>query len=132
MVTFKAVIGTKDGKSVQKDIVDPQSNFFIGKSIGAKISGSDIGFEGYEFQLTGGSDACGFPMRREIPGTLRKKIFAASGVGLKKQGKGIRVRKTVCAGTIHDKISQINIKVLKTGKAPLVEAAPAATEEKKE
>ena len=79
MVTFKVVIGTKDGKCVQKEIAPPQSDAILGIKVGDKVTGSAIGFDGYEFMLTGGSDHCGFPMRKEIPGVGRKKIFAIQG-----------------------------------------------------
>ncbi|MFC1774689.1 30S ribosomal protein S6e [Nanoarchaeota archaeon] len=132
MATFKIVIGTKEGKCLQKEIQEPQSSIFLGKRIGQKVEGKDIGLEGYEFEITGGSDNCGFPMRKEIPGTLRKKIFAIKGVGLRRKGKGIRVRKTVCGNTIHEKTVQINLKILKEGKQKLFEKEVKKEESKKE
>ncbi|MBD3318413.1 30S ribosomal protein S6e [Candidatus Woesearchaeota archaeon] len=128
MVTFKIVIGTKQGKCVQKDITDPQSAALLGKKVGDVLRGDDIGLAGYEFLITGGSDHCGFPMRKEIQGQGRKRIFAIEGVGLKKKAKGIRVRKTVCGNMIHEKISQVNLKITKEGKEPLI--APAEPEKK--
>lgn len=130
MATFKLVIGTKEGKCVQKDCPEPQSNSLLGKKIGDKIDGKLLGFEGYEFLLTGGSDYCGFPMRKDVDGVGRKRILAVEGVGLKKKAKGIRVRKTVCGNTVHPKIVQVNLKVLQSGKEPLI--PPAAEGEKKE
>lgn len=123
MVTFKLVIGTKNGQCVQKEVTDDTAQVLVGKTLGSTVSGDEIGLAGYEFTITGGSDFCGFPMRKEVPGTRRKKIFATKGVGLKNQGKGVRVRKTVCGNTIHDKITQINLKVTKEGPSPLVEPA---------
>ena len=129
MVSFKVVIGNKEGKCVQKEIADPKSGVLFGKKIGDKIDGSSLGFDGYEFEITGGSDFCGIPMRKEVPGSLRKQIFATHGVGLRKSAKGIRVRKTVCGNTIHDKTAQINLKVLVEGSQKLIEAkAPEAKE----
>ena len=128
MVSFKVVIGTKEGKCVQKEIQEPEAKTLLGKKIGDTINGDHLGLSGYEFQVTGGSDYCGFPMRKDVEGFARKRILAVSGVGLKKEAKGIRIRKTVCGNTIHPKISQVNLKVTKEGKEPLV--APAA--EKKE
>jgi len=132
MGNFKVVIGTKEGKCLQKELEG--ANSLLNKRIGDKISGDDIGFAGYEFELTGGSDHCGFPMRRDVVGTGRKRIFAIQGVGLKKKGKGIRVRKTVCGNTIHPNIVQVNLKVLKEGSASLFEEkkAEAPKEEPKE
>ncbi|MEM3154322.1 MAG: 30S ribosomal protein S6e [Candidatus Woesearchaeota archaeon] len=128
MVSFKVVIGTKNGRCVQKEIREPEAKTFLGKKIGDTISGDAIGLTGYEFVVTGGSDYCGFPMRKDVEGFARKRILAVKGVGLKMKAKGIRQRKTVCGNTIHPKISQVNLKVTKEGKEPL--AAPA--EEKKE
>ncbi len=121
MTAFKIVIGTKKGKCLQKELSEDESSSFIGKKIGEKIAGETIGFAGYEFEITGGSDSCGFPMRKDIDGPIRKRIFAVQGVGLKKKGKGIKVRKTVCGNAVHAKISQINLKILKEGKEKLIE-----------
>jgi len=142
MAEFKLVIGFKDGKCVQREAKEDTAKVLVGKKIGDKINGDDIGLAGYEFELTGGSDYCGFPMRKDVQGSARKRILAVKGIGLKKKGKGVRQRKTVCGNTVHAKISQVNLKVLKEGKekltvakkegeaeAPKAEAKPA---EKKE
>ena len=131
MVSFKVVIGTKEGKCVQKDIQEPEAKLFLGRKIGDAISGDNIGLAGYEFQITGGSDYCGFPMRKDVEGFARKKILAVEGIGLKKKAKGIRVRKTVCGNTIHPKISQVNLKVTKEGKEPLAMPKKEGEAEKK-
>lgn len=118
MVDFKVVISTKDGKSVQREVKEPESAVFLGKKIGEVIKGESINLTG-ELQISGGSDYCGFPMRKDVPGTGRKRILAVTGIGLRKKGKGQRQRKTVCGNTIHAKISQINLKVVKEGKEKL-------------
>jgi small subunit ribosomal protein S6e len=129
MVSFKVVIGTKGGKCLQKDIQEPEAKTLLGKKIGDAIHGDSIGLSGYEFQITGGSDYCGFPMRKDVDGLARKRILAVEGIGLKKENKGVRQRKTVCGNTIHPKIAQVNLKVTKEGKEPFV--FPVKTEEKK-
>lgn len=129
MITFKVVIGTKDGKCIQKEVGEPDSKSLIGKKIGDTIKGELFGLTGYEFLITGGSDHAGFPMRKDIPGQGRKRILAVEAIGLKKARKGQRQRKTVCGNTIHSNISQINLKITQEGKMPL--AAPKE-EEKKE
>ncbi|MBW2973600.1 30S ribosomal protein S6e [Candidatus Woesearchaeota archaeon] len=131
MVGFKVVIGTKDGKCVQKEVSEEDSKNLMGKKIGEAIKGEILGLTGYEFEITGGTDYAGFPMRKDIAGMGRKRILAVSGIGLKKKAKGIRKRKTVCGNTIHAKISQINLKVLKEGKEKLA-AAPKEGEAPKE
>ncbi len=120
MVSFKLVIGTKAGKCVQKEIQEPEARTLLGKKVGDKLSGDTVGLAGYEFLITGGSDYCGFPMRKDVEGFGRKRILAVAGIGLKKKAKGIRQRKTVCGNTIHPKIVQVNLKVLTEGKEPLI------------
>lgn len=138
MAEFKIVIGTKSGKCVQKEVKDAPAKSLLGKKIGEKISGDEIGLAGYELELTGGSDYCGFPMRKDVQGTARKRILAISGVGLRKKGKGTKQRKTVCGNTVHSRISQVNLRVLKEGKEKLGEekkeerAAEVPKEGKKE
>ncbi len=132
MVSFKVVIGTKEGKCLQKEVAEPDASHFLGKKVGDKIAGEAIGFTGYEFEITGGSDYAGFPMRKDIPGVGRKRILAVEGIGLKKIAKGIRIRKTVCGNTIHPKIAQINMKILKAGAAPLPLPEPKPKEKKEE
>ncbi|MBS3148020.1 30S ribosomal protein S6e [Candidatus Woesearchaeota archaeon] len=120
MATFKLVIGTKGGKCVQKDLAEPTSDLLLGKKVGDKVEGDSIGFAGYEFQITGGSDYCGFPMRKDVEGPGRRRVLEISGIGLKQKAKGIRQRKTVCGNTIHQKTVQVNLKVLQEGKEPFV------------
>ena len=122
MVEFKLVIGNpKNGKSYQREVKDKDAKAFIGKSIGETIKGDLFGLNGYEFQITGGSDYCGFPMRKDNNGTGRKRILATKGTGIKTKVKGLKVRKIVAGNTIHSKISQINLKILKFGKEKLQE-----------
>ena len=115
MADFKLTIANpKTGKCVQRELKD--SKELIGKKIGDKIEGSTIGLADYELELTGGSDNSGFPMRKDVQGSGRKRILAVGGVGIKKKSRGIKQRKTVCGNTIHEKITQVNLKVLKQGK----------------
>lgn len=142
MADFKVVLNDpKSGKSAQREIKDDVAKKFIGLKIGDTVKGELLDLTGYEFEITGGSDYAGFPMRKDVQGTGRKKILAVQGTGLKKKAKGIKQRKTVCGNTIHAKIVQINLKAVKQGKQPLVEkkagegATPAvekAAEPKKE
>ncbi len=138
MAELKLVINDpKTGKAVQKELKDDAVQPFMGLKIGDKVNGELLDLTGYEFEITGGSDFAGFPMRKDVPGTARKRILAISGVGLnnkkkyrkkKKKGlrtmKGMRQRKTVAGNTVFDKTAQLNLKVIKAGKADLF-AAPA-------
>lgn len=131
MVTFKLVISdAKSGKTVQKEVMDSDATHFLNKKLGDKADGSSFGLAGYEFEITGGSDLCGFPMRKGVPGIKRKKILTYESVGFsgiakgrtkrKKKNRpkryGLRRKKTVCGEVIYEQTSQINLKVLKQGK----------------
>jgi small subunit ribosomal protein S6e len=126
MAEFKLVIGQKDGKSVQKTLKEPEAGALLNLKIGDKVSGDKMGLAGYEFEITGGSDYCGFPMRKDLPGVARKRVILTKGVGMRDSIQGLRKRKTICGNAIHLKISQVNLKILKEGKEKLV------SEEKKE
>ncbi|MCK5282562.1 MAG: 30S ribosomal protein S6e [Nanoarchaeota archaeon] len=134
MADFKLCIADpKSGKTYQKEVKDNEADHFIGKNIGETVSGDQIGISGYEFIITGGSDNCGFPMRKGILG-VRKRLTLLGGVGLKKRfSKGIKKRKTVCGHKINPSISQINLKVNKEGSKKLDDIiGKAGGEEKKE
>jgi len=114
---IKLCLGFK-GKSYNKTISDSEFNIFRGKKLGDKVTGlSDL--KGYEFLITGGSDKSGFPMRKDIDGSLRKKAFLSGGVGVHIKRKGMRVRKSVRGNLIAEDIVQINLKVLKEGEKKL-------------
>jgi small subunit ribosomal protein S6e len=121
MVEFKLTIADgKSGKCTQKTISETSAKNLIGQKIGQSIKGELIDLQEYEFMITGGSDKCGFPMRKGIQ-TPRKRILIEGGVGFKNKRKGMRKRKTVCGETINEKISQINLKITKYGSKPLSE-----------
>ena len=130
MATFKLVLGFKNGSCFQREVKEADAAYFLGKKVGDKVQGSHFGLEGYEFLISGGSDHAGFPMRRDVGGAARKRIFAVEGIGLKKRGKGVKYRFTVAGNTVHEKTAQINLKVLKEGKEKF--EAPKKEEEKKE
>ena len=115
MTSFKINIAdVKTGKCYKTEVKDAQAASFMGLNIGEKVEGGKIGIDGYEFQVTGGTDYCGFPMRHGILG-IRKKIAIYKGIGFKGGLKGIKKRKTVCGHKINESIAAINLKVLKEG-----------------
>lgn len=130
MVEFKVVIGAKDGKSYQKVVADPLSDNLLKKRIGEALKGDLLGFPGYEFQITGGSDKCGFPMRKGIQ-QPRKKVLIGGSVGFhgkNRKGKtqyGLVRRRTVCGEMVTKIIHQINLKVITEGPEPFT--APEKT-----
>lgn len=110
----------KEGKCYQKELKAPQTTALIGKNIGETIPGDAVDLPGFEFQITGGSDYCGFPMRKGILG-VRKKITLYGGVGFSGGAEGERRRKTVCGHKINETITQLNLKVTKEGAKKLSE-----------
>lgn len=132
MASFKLCISEpSSGKTFQKEVKDASAKAFIGLNIGEAIKGDSFDMGGYELQITGGSDYCGFPMRKGILG-MRKKIALYGGVGFKGGAKGIKRRKTVCGHKIHEKISQINLKVIKEGSKKLADIFGAGEAKKEE
>jgi len=154
MAEFKVVIGDKSTKKCyQKEIKDDMAEKLIGLKIGDAFAGEILDLPGYELQITGGSDYCGFPMRKDVTGAQRKIIFAVKGVGVKNKKhlpnpkkkigkkylrtmKGMRRKKTVAGNTVYEKTAQINAKVIKAGSQPIEKPAepeaPAEGEAKKE
>ena len=121
MAGFKVNIADpKDGKCYKTEVKDAHAAPFIGLDIGEKIEGSKIGIDGYEFQVTGGTDYCGFPMRKGILG-VRKRMVIYPGVGFRGGLKGMKKRKTICGHKINESITAINIKVTKEGAKKLSE-----------
>jgi small subunit ribosomal protein S6e len=132
MVEFKLTIADpKTGKCVQKTVEGEATKRLIGLKLGETVKGEAIDLTGYEFLITGGSDYCGFPMRKGIQGT-RKKILIEKGVGFAGGKKGIKRRKTVCGEAINDMVTQINLKITKQGKANLFEGAEKKEEAPKQ
>ncbi|MGM5484788.1 MAG: S6e family ribosomal protein [Nanobdellota archaeon] len=142
MVDLKVVISNK-GKTFQKEVQDAKS--FLDKKIGDKIKGEVLDYTGYEFEITGGSDKSGFPMRKDVEGNGRGKILAVEGTGLhRKKSKtnkgnlkfhGAKQRKTVSGNTIGPRTAQVNLKITKEGKEKIAELQPKEEqkeEEKKE
>ena len=133
MVSFKLCISDPStGRTFQKEVKDSMARPFIGLNIGESIKGDNFELSGYDFQITGGSDYCGFPMRKGILGQ-RKKITIYGGIGFRGAEKGIQKRKTVCGHKIHENISQVNLKVLKAGAKKLNEifGVPEGKQEEK-
>ena len=135
MADLKLVLADpKTGKCYQREVKEAEAEVFLGKQIGKKVKGDSFGLNGYEFEITGGSDSSGFPMRKDIDGVGRKRILIISGVGAKRKRKGQRQRKTVRGNTIGQKTNQVNLKILKYGKTNLgvAEVKPAEEGEKRD
>lgn len=99
----------EEGKSwqIEKDAVA-----LVGTKIGESFNGSFLGLNGYELELTGGSDEDGFPMRKSLEGSGRSKVLMKRGPGYNPKEKGVKRRKTVRGNTISEDIIQVNVKVI--------------------
>ncbi|MBS3091604.1 30S ribosomal protein S6e [Candidatus Pacearchaeota archaeon] len=121
-MVFKLNISDK-GKAWK---LETESEFFVGKNLGDKIQGKEIKpeLEGYELEITGGSDSAGFPLYNELPGLNLRKVMLKKGWGMKDNTEGVRRKKTVRGKTISTATSLINLKVIKQGSKPLIEIFP--------
>ncbi len=118
----------KTGKSYKKE---GDAQIYMGKKIGDKVDGSFIGMNGYELEITGGSDKDGFAMRGDLSGAGRKKPLVISGVGARPKDKGVKQRKTVHGNVIDETINQLNLKIVKYGKDDVEKALGLVKEEEK-
>ncbi|MFX1481349.1 MAG: S6e family ribosomal protein [Promethearchaeota archaeon] len=124
------------GKGLSKLIeIDEKKFRFEGMKIGDSFKGGLIGFTNYEFEITGGSDTSGFPMRKDVHGPVKKKILVSKrGIGYKQKAekrrrkthrgietkrKGEKRRRTVRGNEITYDMTLINLKVVKYGEAEL-------------
>lgn len=128
---LKLNISEKSGKTIQKALSEDNSKNLFGKRIGEKFKGEIVDLTGYEFEITGGSDNAGFPMRKDVDGQSRNKILINEGIGFhNKRKEGMRVRKTVSGNTISRNTAQLNVKILKEGKENLFVEKTESAEEK--
>ena len=121
MVEMRLVIGTKSGKTYQIVLSEEQARNLVGLKIGDRFKGELVGLPGYEFEIRGGTDKDGFPMRGDLQGTIRKRLLLAQGPGYRPKEKGVRRRKMIRGNTVDLDIAQLNVKVVKEGKKSLEE-----------
>ncbi|MBW6451710.1 MAG: 30S ribosomal protein S6e [DPANN group archaeon] len=133
-MVFKFVINNpKTGKSYQKEIEDKVVfKPFIGKKIDDTIDGALLGLIGYTLVIRGGSDNAGTPMRKDVMGSVRKRIYLAGGLGYKPIGKGVKRRKMIRGNTISEDVAQVNVSISKAGTKSLEELLGIAPEETKD
>jgi len=109
------------GKGLSKLIeIDEKKFRFEGMKIGEVIKGGLIGFPNYEFQIMGGSDASGFPMRKDVHGPVKKRILVSKkAIGYKPKRKGGKKRKMVRGNEVSFDMTLLNLKVVKYGETEL-------------
>ena len=133
MVEFKVVVNdTKTGKSHQVEVSGHHANSLIGKKIGDEVDGIFISLPGYKLQISGGTDKDGFPMRSDLPGTVRRRLLISKGKGYNAQENGIRRKKSIRGNTINQDIVQINMKVIKHSSRPIEKLITKEEEVKEE
>jgi small subunit ribosomal protein S6e len=133
-MAFKLNISDKEGKSWK---LEAEAESLVGKSVSDKFNGKDINadFDGYEMEVTGGSDKSGFPLSKDVEGIGLKRVLLKKGWGMHRKPKGLkkkkvstpdgmRLRKTIRGKKIAESTSQINIKILKEGSKKLSEIFP--------
>ena len=114
MVEFKIVVNdTKTGKSHNIVVSGHHANSLIGKKIHDEVDGIFVSLPGYKLQITGGTDKNGFPMRKDLPGTVRRRLLLSESLGFKPKDSGVRKKKSVRGNTIHQDVVQINMMVIK-------------------
>ncbi|MEM2116024.1 MAG: S6e family ribosomal protein [Candidatus Woesearchaeota archaeon] len=101
----------KTGKSYH---LKRDNSRLIGLKIGDKVHGEMIDLPGFEFEITGGSDFAGFPMRKGISQQRKRILISSKSPGFKRKlHKGEKRRITVAGEVIHEKTAQINLKLIK-------------------
>jgi len=131
MSNFKLVVSDPKSKKAYQKEVDQKQSGFIGKKIGEHISGDFVGLTGYKLEVTGGSDKEGFPMRKDVDGTARKRLLIAYPPGYHTKVKGMRRRKSIRGNTISDQTSQINVKIVGYGAKSVEELLGVKPKEEK-
>jgi small subunit ribosomal protein S6e len=120
MVEFKVVVNdTKNGKSHNILVGGHHANSLLGKKINDEVDGIFVSLPGYKLQITGGTDKNGFPMRKDLSGSSRRRLLLSKGLGFHPRDPGKRKKKSVCGNTVHQDIVQINMKVTKFSSKPI-------------
>ncbi len=127
---MQIVVGDTDGQSYQLEIDENKKTALTGLKIGETFSGDVIGLNGYTLEITGGSDADGFPMRPGIPGPGRHRRILKTGVGIRSEERdGVRRRKGVRGNTVSVDTAQLNVKVVEQGSQTIEDALSEDTAE---
>lgn len=109
---MKVTVGDTDGKTHQIEVEDASQ--LLGTKVGETFDGGIVGLSGYKLEITGGSDREGFPMRRSIGGSGRRRVLLNEGAGIQSEDNERR-RKSVRGNTVSDEIEQLNTKVVEEG-----------------
>ncbi len=128
--TFKLNIGggalEGPGKGKTRQIQLPPDKFRLaGMKIGEEFNGALVGFPGYKFKITGGTDGAGIPMRKDVHGPVKKRVFLSRGPGYYPKRDGEKRWKVIRGNVVTDNMIQVNCVVTAYGETKLFEEAPA-------
>ncbi len=126
---MQLVIGQQDGSTYSMELEDSQANALQGLQMGDEVDGSAVGLQGYTLEITGGSDRDGFPMKKQLQGTARRKVLVTGGTGIKGLEDGERRRISLRGNTVADDIAQLNCRVVEEGDKSIKALVEGGTEE---
>jgi len=108
MAIFKVIVSDKYGKSISRELKDKEAQPLLGSRIGDLVDSSILGISNGKFQVTGGSDKSGTPMRKDVHGGVKKYILLSKGTGMRSDREGIRKRKLIRGNIVTEEIYQLN------------------------
>ena len=108
MAIFKVIVSDKHGKSISRELKDKEAQPLLGSRIGDLVDFSILVIANGKFQVTGGSDKSGTPMRKDVHGGVKKYILLSKGTGMRSDREGIRKRKLIRGNIVTEEIYQLN------------------------
>ncbi|MDQ5870028.1 MAG: 30S ribosomal protein S6e [Thermoproteota archaeon] len=108
MAIFKVIISDKHGKSISRELKDKEAQPLLGSRIGDLVDSSILGISNGKFQVMGGSDKSGTPMRKDVHGGVKKYVLLSKGTGMRSNQEGIRKRKMIRGNIVTEEIYQLN------------------------
>ncbi len=127
MAKFKVIVSDpQTGTSKVVELEEARAAPFIGRRVGEIMDGAVVDLPATKIQVMGGSDKDGVPMRPNVHGGVRRRIFLSNGVGFNAKRGGERRRKAVRGNVITDDIVQVNLKIVEQPARPK-ETKPEAT-----
>ncbi|MCL4437766.1 MAG: 30S ribosomal protein S6e [Candidatus Thermoplasmatota archaeon] len=123
MANSVAIIAdSKSGKTYKKDISPESLSSLSGRKVGDEVDGVFFELPGYKLKITGGSTNDGFPMKKDLQISGKKRILRTFDTG-KKAKNGYRKRVTFRGAIIGPDIAQLNLKVIQYGPTSLEESS---------
>ena len=125
---FKVVVNdVKTGKSYNVSVTGNHTKSLLNKKLGEVVDGNFLNLPGYKLMITGGSDATGSPMRKDLPGNKKRNLLVSDSLGFHEIYRGERRRVGLRGNTISAEIVQVNMKITEYGPKS-IEDSFAATE----